>query len=200
MARAGLTALLLATAACGARSVEPGSPVGVGWVERGTASWYGPGFHGRATASGEIYDMDAMTGAHRTLPLGTRIRVTNLENGREVRLLINDRGPYVDDRILDVSRAAARRLGFLERGTARIRYVVLSVPDCFELQVGSFRDPGNARALEDRLSGRGDAVRTEAGPRGLTRVIVGPWKTRREAREARARLGGQVRACDGVAA
>lgn len=194
--RAGVATFLLATAACGTRAVEPGSPVAVGWVERGTASWYGPGFHGRATASGEIYDMDGMTGAHRTLPLGTRILVTNLENGREVRLLINDRGPYVDDRILDVSRAAARRLGFLESGTARVRYVVLSVPDCFELQVGSFRDPGNAGALEDRLAAEGKTVRTEPGPRGLTRVVMGPWKTRGEAQEARARHGGQVRACD----
>lgn len=91
------------------------------YVERGQASWYGPGFHGRHTASGERFDQDALTAAHRRLPLGTRVTVTNLDNGRSVRVAINDRGPYVDGRVIDLSRAAARRLGMIDDGVVRVR-------------------------------------------------------------------------------
>ena len=88
----------------------------------GTASWYGPGFDGRPTASGERFDTRAMTAAHRTLPLGTRVEVTNLTNGRRVRVRINDRGPFKDPdrRIIDLSWAAARELGIVEPGTAEV--------------------------------------------------------------------------------
>ncbi len=89
--------------------------------EVGLASWYGPGFHGRRTASGQRYDMNAPTAAHKTLPFGTRVQVTNLENGRSVSLTVNDRGPFVRGRIIDVSRRAAGRLGFRGKGTARVR-------------------------------------------------------------------------------
>lgn len=95
-------------------------------TQTGVASWYGPGFHGKKTASGERYDQNAMTAASRTLPLGTRVRVTNLENGKTAEVTINDRGPYVDGRIIDLSRAAARSLGFVETGTVRVRIDVLS--------------------------------------------------------------------------
>ncbi len=91
------------------------------YVERGQASWYGPGFHGRRTASGDRFDQNALTAAHRQLPLGTRVTVTNLENGRSVRVAINDRGPYVDGRVLDLSRAAAHRLGMIGDGVVRVR-------------------------------------------------------------------------------
>ena len=87
----------------------------------GTASWYGPGFHGKKTASGEIYDQTKLTAAHKTLPLGTKARVTNLDNGSAVEVEINDRGPFVDGRIIDLSRAAAGALGFIESGTAPVR-------------------------------------------------------------------------------
>lgn len=89
------------------------------------ASWYGNPYHGRATASGEIYDMEAMTAAHPTLPFGTRLRVENLDNNRSVTVTINDRGPFVKNRILDVSRKAARELRMLGPGTARVRITVL---------------------------------------------------------------------------
>jgi rare lipoprotein A len=89
--------------------------------ETGIASWYGPDFHGKATANGERYDMEALTAAHRTLPLPTVVRVTNLENGRSLRLRVNDRGPYARGRIIDVSRRAAHLLGFHANGTARVR-------------------------------------------------------------------------------
>lgn len=87
----------------------------------GTASWYGPGFHGRETASGERFDQNGLTAAHRTLPLGTRAVVTNLENGRSVEVEINDRGPYAGNRVVDLSRGAAARLGMLDDGLARVR-------------------------------------------------------------------------------
>jgi len=87
----------------------------------GQASWYGPGFHGKKTASGEIFDQRRLTAAHKTLPLGTIAKVTNLENGNTVEVEINDRGPYVGQRVIDVSRAAAKALGFIDSGIAVVR-------------------------------------------------------------------------------
>jgi rare lipoprotein A len=94
-------------------------------VLRGKASWYGPGFHGKKTASGEIFDQDKLTAAHKTLPLGTVAKVTNVENGNSVEVEITDRGPYVGQRIIDLSYAAADRLGFVESGTASVRIELL---------------------------------------------------------------------------
>ncbi len=92
----------------------------------GRASWYGEPDHGRRTASGQIFDMYAFTAAHPTLPFGTRVRITNLENGRSVIVVINDRGPFVRGRIIDVSRRAARLLGFERKGTAPVRVEVVA--------------------------------------------------------------------------
>ena len=97
--------------------------------EIGIASWYGQEFHGRPTANGGRYDMNALTAAHRTLPMPTKVRVTNLENGRSLILTVNDRGPFAKGRILDASRAAADALGFLETGTAKVRVTVLEADD-----------------------------------------------------------------------
>ena len=91
----------------------------------GEASWYGPGFHGRLTANGERYNQNAMTAAHRSLRFGTRVKVTNLNNGRSVILRINDRGPYVKGRVIDVSAAAARSLGMIKTGVAPVRVTIL---------------------------------------------------------------------------
>jgi rare lipoprotein A len=99
----------------GADAPAPGTELG-----RGRASWYGPGFHGKRTASGERFDMNALTAAHRTLPFGKRVRVRNLRNGREVVVRINDRGPQVSDRIIDLSRAAAAALDLLQAGEAAV--------------------------------------------------------------------------------
>ena len=93
--------------------------------ETGIASWYGEPFHGRKTASGEIYDMNALTAAHKTLPLPSRVRVTNLENGRSIVVTVNDRGPFVPGRIIDLSRRAAQLLGMVKNGTAKVRVTVL---------------------------------------------------------------------------
>jgi rare lipoprotein A len=90
-------------------------------VHFGAASWYGPGFHGKLTASGEVFDENQFTAAHKTLPLGSRVRVTNLENGNAVEVAINDRGPFVDGRIIDLSKAAAKTLGIINDGIARVK-------------------------------------------------------------------------------
>ena len=95
-------------------------------TERGVASWYGETHHGRPTASGAPFDMNALTAAHRTLPLGSRIRVTNAANGRSVELTVTDRGPYIDGRIVDVTRRAARELGFAAAGLATVRLEALA--------------------------------------------------------------------------
>ena len=94
--------------------------------ETGIASWYGPGFHGRATANGEVFDQNALTGAHRTLPMPSMVRVTNLDNGRSIKVRINDRGPFKNGRIIDLSRRAADLLGFRRIGTAKVRVEVLA--------------------------------------------------------------------------
>lgn len=197
-------ALLLAgavAAGCGASRApddDGGPPVRPGWTQTGEASWYGPGFHGRTTASGETYDQEAMTAAHRTLPLGSRIRVTVPATGRTTELVVNDRGPFVEDRVLDVSRAAARRLGFLEQGTARVRLEVISLPEgCRQVQVGSFRDRDNAVRRRDRLRDAGEPARLEEGPDGRTRVVAGPYGSEERARRVRERWGGWLRGCDG---
>jgi len=91
------------------------------YIEQGIASWYGPGFHGRKTASGEVFDQNDMTAAHRKLPLGSEVTVTNVETGKSIEVEINDRGPYVGNRKIDLSREAARKLGILEDGTAKVR-------------------------------------------------------------------------------
>ena len=90
-------------------------------TEVGEASWYGPGFHGKKTATGEVFDQTKMTAAHPTLPLGTKAEVTNLENDKKVEVKINDRGPYVEDRVIDVSRAAAKKLDMVKEGTAQVK-------------------------------------------------------------------------------
>lgn len=127
-----------------------------GYTEEGNASWYGEPFHGRRGANGEIYDMHKMTAAHRTLPFETKVRVTNLNNGESTTVRITDRGPFVENRIIDLSLAAAREIGLLGPGTAPVRVEVLGGVDptagFFTVQVGAFRDRGNAERLRNRLS------------------------------------------------
>ena len=96
------------------------------YVETGIASWYGPKFHGRPTANGEVFDMNKLSAAHRTLPLPSMVRVTNLENGRSMKLRVNDRGPFAHGRIIDISRRGAQLLGFQKQGTARVRVEIIA--------------------------------------------------------------------------
>ena len=145
-------------------------------MEEGLASWYGEPYHGRPTASGTRYDMWQMTAAHRTLPFGTRVHVTNLDNGRSADVLINDRGPFVAGRILDLSRAAAEALGAIGPGVIPVRLEVRALGDgmpdepCWEVQVGAFAHDENARRARATLEGMGYAVRFAPASGGLTRV------------------------------
>ena len=158
-----------------------------GYRERGVASWYGTKFHGRRTSSGEPYDMYKMTAAHRTLPLPSYVRVTNLRNGKSVVVRVNDRGPFKDDRIIDLSYAAAHRLGILSHGTApvQIEAITPSTPadpasqdaDIY-LQFGAFAAEVNADRLAADMRAAGlapiEVAATRAGGRWLYRVRIGP--------------------------
>ncbi len=107
--------------ACGGSKVKGEK----GFVQEGTASWYGKKFHGRKTACGEKFDMHKLTAAHRTLPFGTKVEVTNLANGKKVVVRINDRGPFKKGRIIDLSYAAAKKIGMITSGVARVRIKVV---------------------------------------------------------------------------
>ncbi len=133
-----------------------------GYHETGIASWYGSDFHGRPTASGEIYNMYAMTAAHKTLPLGTYVNVKNLENGREAVVKINDRGPFVKGRIIDLSYKAAKKLGMANKGTAKVRITVVKSPfnyngknfyfkQYYAVQIASFKIYSNAMEFKKVL-------------------------------------------------
>lgn len=117
-----------------------------GYEEKGTASWYGPDFNTKPTANGEIYDQDAMTAAHRTLPFNTLVLVENLDNGRAVVVRVNDRGPYAKDRIIDLSKRAATEIGMVGAGTARVKLTVKYAVKQDELPAASesYRDPTDA--------------------------------------------------------
>jgi rare lipoprotein A len=188
----------------------PAAPPVEDGVQVGVASWYGPGFHGRRTASGEVYDQDALTAAHRSLPFGTRVRVTNLENGRAVEVRINDRGPFVGGRVIDVSRAAARVIGLIGPGVARVRLDVASAPAVlaraeraepaarprhpapaaaparvYLVEVAVLRDPALAARLRDVLAGRFPNAQVDAATLpgdGRHCVRLGPFRQEDEAR------------------
>jgi rare lipoprotein A len=173
----------------------------VGYWERGVASWYGPGFHQVRTSTGERYDMYAMTAAHKTLPLPAYVRVTNLQNGRSIVVRVNDRGPFVGNRIIDLSYSAAARLDMLRNGTAMvdIRAIDTSTPSpdmaaaapataapaqaaavapALFVQAGAFSDPANAERLAQKLRGGSYGkvfVRDDqVAGRKMYRVRIGP--------------------------
>ena len=157
-------------------------------VQYGVASWYGGEFHGRATSSGEIYDMYQLTCAHNTLPLGTTVMVTNLENGRSLELKVNDRGPFVKERIIDLSYAAAQMLGIWAKGTAPVKVEVINLaPEPvirYSLQVGSFTDEINAQKLAEQLRRNFENVQVatvETPTEKYHRVRIGQFDTREAA-------------------
>lgn len=158
-------------------------------VQYGVASWYGGEFHGRQTSSGEVYDMFQLTCAHNSLPLGTMVMVTNLENGRSVELKVNDRGPFVKERIIDVSYAAARILGMWGKGTANVKVEWVGSPivervERFNLQVGSFSDEAGARDLAEQLKKSFENVHVatvETQTQKYHRVRIGPFETKEAA-------------------
>jgi rare lipoprotein A len=187
-----LAAGLLLAAGCA--TAPPGRP---GEKERGIASWYGPGFHGRQTANGETYDMHAMTAAHKSLPFDTVVEVRNRDNGRRTRVRINDRGPFVRGRIIDLSRAAAEALGMIGPGVARVEISVVrqSLEQArrggtnsrrWLVQAGAFADRGRAERRAHRVAGHGDARIVFEGR--LHKVLLGPWPRQDEAERVAARL------------
>jgi rare lipoprotein A len=168
-----------------------------GQEEIGWASWYGPRFHGRQTASGERFSMQELTAAHRALPLGTKVLVMNLETEAQVEVKINDRGPYTDPqrRIIDLSRAAAESIGLQQRGVGKVRVVVseeaLALQDTaeevvYEVQLGAFLESEQAHAALEQLWDRYPMayVATREGPVGrYYRVRIGPFDTRFQAQQ-----------------
>lgn len=157
--------------------------------QEGVASWYGPGFHGKKTANGERYNQRRMTAAHKTLPFNTEVKVTNLDNGRSVVVRINDRGPYVDDRIIDLSKKAARKLGMLQTGTARVRLVARGVKatqgnvkasrsqEQFSVQIASFNSKREADSRARKVKGA-FVVPAKVGRKTVYRVFVGKYNNR----------------------
>ncbi len=169
----------------------------------GEASWYGPGFHGRTTANGETYDQNALTAAHRTLPFNTRVRVVNMRNGKSVDVRINDRGPYVGDRIIDLSRKAAQEIDMIETGVARVRLILLDsdepirtagrgnvTRETYTVQLASFDNRRDAIRYSREI--RGSTVeRATVNGNTVYRVSYGEYNTRQRAERARQRLQRQ---------
>ncbi|MGE5173551.1 MAG: septal ring lytic transglycosylase RlpA family protein [Betaproteobacteria bacterium] len=173
-----------------------------GFSQTGVASWYGKDFHGKTTSSGERYDMNAMTAAHKTLPLGVFVKVKNTDNGREAVVRVNDRGPFVKGRVLDLSYAAAKKLGVDIAGTAAVRiealgyrgsgaetYTAVDSYDAgnYTVQVGAFKEYGNAQRLfEDmkRRYGFSEIRTTEINGDTFYRVYAGKYTSLRAADQA----------------
>ena len=171
-----------------------------GFYEQGIASWYGHPFHGCATASGETYDMHALTAAHKELPLGSRVLVTNLENNRQIEVLINDRGPFIKGRIIDLSLTGARRLEMEKNGTAMVRLDITELPESisdspanpFAVQFGAFNSHTQALAFKKKLAQRNDKVFIDKIIRDgepLYRVRLGWFPSKSAARSEARRLG-----------
>jgi len=184
--RLGIAILGLMLAGCGKKAKvaplakAPTPQVYPGQTERGVASWYGHPYHGRKAADGEIYDMETLVAAHRTLPFQTWVRVRNLTNNQTVDVRIIDRGPFVGGRIIDVSHAAAERIGLIGSGIALVELTIISVPAnpepaLYGVQVGAFRDRANAdRAQQTLIAAYGAARIVErAGSPTPWRVMAG---------------------------
>ena len=163
------------------RDAAPPNPAMSKYTEEGKASWYGVPFHGRRASNGEVYDMNKLTAAHRTLPFGTVVRVTNLSNGKSTVVRITDRGPFVDNRIIDLSMAAAREIDSIGPGVVPVRLEIVSAgidpgSGFFTVQIGAFRDRGNAERLRERLNSEYSPIFIQPydSPEGLFyRVRVG---------------------------
>jgi len=161
----------------------------------GFASWYGGKFQGRKTANGEIFDTNLPTAAHKTLPFGTMVLVTNLHNGKHTKVRINDRGPFVENRIIDLSRKAATDLGMLQRGVARVRLNILSFPNTSEfynIQISSFSNMDNAESLVKELSKNGVPVKILSVQNNNIHRVVWPHVQKsglKQARKLLSRIG-----------
>jgi rare lipoprotein A len=199
-----LVAMLAIVAGCGGKKIRTAKPPRIGSTETGVASWYGHPYHGRRAANGEVYDMEKLTAAHRTLPFETWVRVDNLSNKRSVNVRIQDRGPFVKGRIIDLSHAAARHIAMIGPGTAKVKLTVIAPPEdigkqpeLFAVQVGAFQDRDRAAAMEARMRerfGKAKLVERAAKP-PVWRVLVGEEETM----EAAEGLAEQVRSSGAAA-
>jgi len=164
-------------------------------VDSGVASWYGPKFHGKMTANGERYDMDKLTAAHRTLPFNTYVKVVNQDNGESVIVRINDRGPFRKNRVIDLSRAAARKIDMLGHGTAHVKLYVVKgyVPhpsttdvknETYTVQLGSFRERSNAEE-KARLINGSKVVKVKVKRHTFYRIYYGRYTNKEKAEEER---------------
>lgn len=191
---------LVLVSSCGRPQMRRSLTFAPGFYEQGIASWYGHPFHGCPTAAGELYDMYKLTAAHKELPLGTRVLVTNLENRQSVAVEINDRGPFVKKRIIDLSLAAARKIGMENAGTASVRLDILELPADvnhdpslpFAIQFAAYTERQRAETLKEQISRSNPAVyieilRNDNGP--LYRVRLGWFAERRQAQHEARRLG-----------
>ncbi|MBP3193021.1 septal ring lytic transglycosylase RlpA family protein [Natronogracilivirgula saccharolytica] len=169
-------------------------------LQEGVASWYGPGFHGRRTSNGEIYNENDTTAAHRTLPFDTVVRVVNTENEKSVKVRINDRGPYVGDRIIDLSRAAAQEIDMLDSGTARVRLELVEaggdIPDdleqeLFTIQLAEYSGPMYAERFAEDVGGEARVEYVDMFQRGRYMVYHGTYYSIQSAREDLALLREQ---------
>jgi rare lipoprotein A len=176
----------------------------VGYHERGLASWYGKDFHGRPTSSGEIYNMFDLTAAHKTLPLGATLRVTEIESGRVVRVKVNDRGPFVGNRILDLSFAAAQALGMVGVGIAKIEFEIIGYQPIkrggkngFLVQVGSYQIRENALRMKEKVAAHHRPVFIEpyeSNQGALYRVRIGPFLSEEKAQRIAEEIPSQIAA------
>ena len=197
-----LSVIVISLTACSLPPSRIPPPVTAPRVSQtGIASWYGPGFHGKTTASGVIYNQHDLTAAHQTLPLGTRVLVTNLDNGRSIEVLINDRGPFAKGRIIDLSYAAAETLGVIGPGTIPVRIEVIGsgsekislIKDSLDytLQLGSFSVLENARQLRDRVASKFSEVAIvplNTSTSTFYRVQLGQFSSRSSAEEQARRV------------
>ena len=190
--RVAVSVLLLPLAlACSGNRKPASAPPTLGVpIERGVASWYGPKFNGKRTASGERYDMNAFTAAHPSLPFGTKIGVRNTRTGREVMVRVNDRGPYSKNRVLDLSYAAAREVGVVGPGTASVEIYLVpatGAPQRFTVQVGAFSEAEKAVSMQhDVVRLYPEAVVESDGT--WSRVQIGAFDERDEAESLRREL------------
>jgi len=180
--------------------IIPPAEIHLGMTESGLASWYGHPYHGRAAADGEIYDMEQMVAAHRTLPFNTWVRVFDLDTSKTVDLRIIDRGPFVDGRVIDISHAAAQSIDMIGPGTANVRIEVIRLPEVIEpalfaVQVGAFRDRQNAERVRSEMESRYGRARLvlRTGNPNVWRVLVGSERDEHQAGDLAARIRKESR-------
>ena len=195
-------ALAIVLTGC-AKKAKIAKPPKIGSSDTGIASWYGHPYHGRRAANGEIYDMEKLTAAHRTYPFDTWVRVTNLSNERTVDVRIQDRGPFIRGRIIDLSHAAAREIAMIGPGVTKVKLTVIAPPknldkqpELFGVQVGAFREQSRALALQQEMQTRfGSARVIERGADPpMYRVVAGEFETAEQAET----VADQIRRSGGV--